>query len=151
MIEKFTGVCANLSCSKIFERKGPRGFLQKYCGLRCRQAAFEERTLWRLERNSYKAAEQRCNNPKQAGYKYYGGRGIEFKFTSFKQFIDEVGPRPSPQHTLDRINVNGHYEVGNVRWATQHEQANNKRLAGLDRYTSEELATELARRNQLVT
>ena len=72
-------------------------------------------------------ARDRCRNKKNESYPRYGGRGIEFRFKSFKEFYAELGPRPSPQHTLDRINNNGHYERGNVRWATAIEQANNKR------------------------
>lgn len=46
---------------------------------------------------------------------------------SFEAFYDRVGPRPSPLHSLDRKNNNGHYEPGNVRWATATEQQRNKR------------------------
>lgn len=60
---------------------------------------------------------------------YYGGRGrgIEFRFTNFKELIDDIGFRPSKNLTLDRIDTNGHYEVGNVRWTTNHSQQRNKR------------------------
>ena len=83
----------------------------------------------------YLAARQRCVNPKTRDYKHYGGRGIEFRFTSFRQFIEEVGPRPAGPYgsgrwenlTLERINNDGHYEPGNVRWATWLEQSRNKR------------------------
>lgn len=78
------------------------------------------------EYRSYLRAKRRCNSPKHFRYKYYGGRGIQFRFTSFEEFYQEVGHRPSPKHSLDRIDVNGHYEVGNVRWATPMEQAHNK-------------------------
>ncbi len=79
--------------------------------------------VWKL----YKGAKTRCNNPNATGYHNYGGRDIKFCFTSFQDFLDEVGFRPSPQHSLDRMDNNGNYEKGNVRWATRLEQANNTR------------------------
>ena len=75
---------------------------------------------------------QRCTNPKVNNYKNYGGRGIkvcdEWR-NSFQAFYDYIGPRPEPKHlySIDRINNDGDYEPGNVRWATAKEQANNKR------------------------
>lgn len=75
----------------------------------------------------YKDAKTRCSNPKRKDYDYYGGRGIEFRFISFVEFYAELGPRPSVHHSVDRIDVNGHYEKGNVRWATKKEQSQNRR------------------------
>lgn len=75
----------------------------------------------------YYAARRRCTNSCDRHYKDYGGRGIEFRFKSFQEFITEVGPRPSPELTLDRVDNDGHYEQGNLRWATPKEQASNRR------------------------
>ena len=71
----------------------------------------------------------RCRNPNATGYDRYGGRGITIcaEWDDFPAFVRDVGERPSPQHTLDRINQNGNYEPGNVRWATPEEQAGNRR------------------------
>ena len=74
-----------------------------------------------MEYRSYCAAKARCNRPTSTQYRWYGARGIEFKFDSFEAFYAEVGPRPSLAYTLDRIDNNGHYEAGNVRWATAKE------------------------------
>lgn len=71
-------------------------------------------------------AKSRCENPKDTNYPRYGGRGVKFLFTSIREFIAELGPRPSRRHSLDRINVNGHYEPGNVRWATREVQGRNR-------------------------
>lgn len=73
---------------------------------------------------------QRCEDVKCKSYPRYGGRGIkvckQWRY-SFVAFVRDVGPRPSPQHSLDRINNNGNYEPGNCRWATAQEQQRNSR------------------------
>lgn len=75
---------------------------------------------------SYQRAARRCQNPTDIRYPLYGGRGIEFRFKSFEEFFAEVGTKPSLKHSLDRIDNDGHYEPGNVRWATGIEQQRNK-------------------------
>lgn len=73
---------------------------------------------------------QRCNNPRNKAYRYYGGRGItvsEEWRQSFEAFINHMGPKSSPDLSIDRIDVDGNYESGNCRWATKLEQARNKR------------------------
>lgn len=80
------------------------------------------------EYNSYNAAKARCTNPNHLRFKDWGGRGIQFKFPSFEEFYKCLGDKPSPLHSVDRYpNNDGHYEPGNVRWATPIQQAQNKR------------------------
>lgn len=71
----------------------------------------------------------RCSNPNHQAYKDYGGRGIRVcdRWLVFKNFLVDMGERPSKLHSLDRIDVNGNYEPSNVRWATPKEQVANKR------------------------
>jgi hypothetical protein len=78
---------------------------------------------------AYTQAKNRCENSAGPKYDYYGGRGIRFKFQSFGEFFAELGKRPANNYSLDRKNNDGHYEPGNVRWATKKEQANNRRKA----------------------
>lgn len=72
---------------------------------------------------------QRCTNPNCKAYKNYGGRGISVckEWRDFKNFIADVGEKPSPSHTLDRIDNDKGYFKSNVRWATRKEQVENRR------------------------
>lgn len=73
---------------------------------------------------------QRCTNPNFRQYSDYGGRGISvhgawLEPEGFAGFLNAIGPRPSPKHTIDRINNNLGYAPGNVRWATRVQQNRN--------------------------
>jgi hypothetical protein len=83
---------------------------------------------------------QRCHNPNYPQWKDYGGRGIEVCNewrNSFEAFFRYIGPRPSPNHTIDRIENNRGYEPGNVRWATRKEQNRNSRNNHLIRFNNQ--------------
>lgn len=82
------------------------------------------------EYRSWQGMIRRCCNPNSTDFRCYGGRGITITAKwrhSFAAFLADLGPRPSAAHSLDRINTNGNYEPGNVRWATIKEQNRNKR------------------------
>lgn len=96
---------------------------------------------------AYFNAKQRCENPKNPHYQSYGGRGIAFGFVSFAEFIEHIGPKPSKDHSLDRINNNEGYVTGNVRWATGREQVLNRRKFNvLQGYSDADLLAEAKRR-----
>ena len=98
--------------------------------------------------SSYHSAKARCNKPTSQHYKYYGGRGIKFLFRSPQEFVACIGLKPGPEYSLDRINNDGHYEPGNVRWATGKEQCANRRIKRIEDFTTEQLERELQRRKE---
>lgn len=67
----------------------------------------------------------RCENANTPLFHRYGGRGIRVLYSSFEHFLADVGPRPSPEHSIDRLENDLHYEPGNCKWRTDKEQANN--------------------------
>lgn len=71
----------------------------------------------------------RCNDPRASNYHNYGGRGIKVceRWDYLKYFVEDMGPRPTSAHTVDRINNDGNYEPSNCHWATKQEQARNRR------------------------
>ena len=112
---------------KRTQERNRRAFLRK------REHQFYVR--YEEELRAYDQAKFRCTNPNAPGYQNWGGRGIRFLYTSKRQFIADVGRKPSyertpggrPLYTLDRENNNGNYEPGNCRWATYNQQARNRR------------------------
>jgi len=80
--------------------------------------------------NSWVAMTQRCLNPSCKDYPKYGGRGITVHppwIDSFEAFYMQMGPRPASDYTIERIDVNGNYEPGNVKWIPRSEQPLNTR------------------------
>ena len=81
------------------------------------------------EYKAWSAMLERCNNPKCANYPRYGARGIKVchRWRSFDNFLADVGKRPSPTHSLDRIDNSKDYKPSNIRWATRKQQMRNMR------------------------
>jgi len=100
------------------------------------------------EWNSYHSAKKRCNPKFKEKYTDWSGRGIEFRFNSFEEFYEALGPRPEPKfnYSLERIDNNGHYEAGNVKWATKKQQARNRRCDNCEQLKQriKELEAQLA-------
>lgn len=106
----------------------------KSCGCYHKQRVSETHTTHGMSDTllyqRWEAMIQRCCNQNSIGYHRYGGRGIcvcsEWR-NSFQAFADYVGQPPTPRHEIERINNNGNYEPGNVKWATHIEQNRNTR------------------------
>ena len=95
---------------------------------------------------SWMSMHKRCSDKTNP---HYGGRGIKCKFLSFEDFYNEIGKKPAKGMTVDRIDNNGNYEVGNVKWSTVQEQNNNRRkYCVIEKFTTEELKNELERREK---
>ena len=128
----------------------------KSCGCYRAEEVYEKnRTHGQTDTPEYRVwmnMRNRCRNPKLPGWKHYGGRGIVVtsRWDSFELFLIDMGCRPSPQHSLDRIQVNGPYCKENCRWATTMEQlVNRRKFTTIDQFTTAELLTEIARRSRL--
>ena len=115
----------------------------KSCGCLNRALVSERRTTHgnsqTPEYKAWKAAEYRCIHPNDARFHDYGGRGIEFRLPNFVEFLAHIGPRPSNKHSLDRIDNNGHYEIGNIRWGTKEIQYLNRRSTRMITYQAQNL------------
>lgn len=124
----------------------------------CRKCSFKKisKTLTRhgegkvgktvtVEYKAWQAMKKRCFNQNSDVYKYYGGRGITvcerwLGIDGYKNFLADVGRRPTENHSLDRFpNNDGNYEPKNVRWATRKEQCTNRRSTAIIEYDGKKM------------
>lgn len=100
----------------------------------------------------YIGIRNRCLNPKDKHFKYYGGRGIKLckrwqGRKGFRTFVHDIGNRPSKNHSVDRKNGNKDYKPSNCRWATKKQQANNRRIPKtIEMFSDKEILLEIERR-----
>lgn len=100
-----------------------------------RQQRNEWAARWRERNREYGvwyAMIDRCHNPAASGYKNYGGRGITVAAAwsgknGYRRFLADMGKRPSPTHTIERLDNSGGYSRNNCEWATRKKQNRNKR------------------------
>ncbi len=83
------------------------------------------------EYNAWRGMRQRCLSPDNPEYERYGARGIKVceRWRSFENFIADIGEKPSPSHSIDRINNDMDYSPDNCKWSTPKEQARNRRTS----------------------
>ncbi len=96
------------------------------------------------EYKSWSEMKSRCLHTTHKHYKHYGGRGIQICdrwLNSFENFLSDMGRKPFPGLTLDRINVNGNYEPSNCRWLSKTAQQSNRRDTVKLTYSGETLST----------
>ena len=104
---------------------------RRFCSIKCRKPNLKHGSAWKApEYAIWQAIIQRCTNPNARTWNRYGGRGITIceRWRSYVNFITDVGKRPSPTLSLDRIDNMRGYEPGNCRWTDIKTQARNTRL-----------------------
>lgn len=129
-------------------------FQREDLGTRKRKHGYAAGGVIRPEYYTWQMMLARCNNPRAQMYPSYGARGISVceRWLSFENFLVDMGDRPSDEHSIDRIDVNGNYEPRNCRWAPRHIQCNNKRNTVYVEYEGERLPlAEVVRAHSVVS
>lgn len=136
-------------CGKtgVFASSNMRNGSTKSCGClgaeRRLKAITKHGLTGSLEYKSWSGMKKRCLQKSSKAYRYYGGRGITICKrwrNSLLNFVADMGPRPSPAHSLDRVDNSKGYAPGNCRWATFLDQARNKRTSRRFTYMDQTLS-----------
>lgn len=80
---------------------------------------------------AWRSIHRNCTNPRAARWIYFGGKGIQNLFKSFALFIEHIGPRPTPDHFLKRLDTDEHYQPGNVAWREINRKRKRDKVASL--------------------
>jgi hypothetical protein len=100
------------------------------CGCLWHQVMTEKKKENHPLYKTWQSMKNRCYNINRHNFKYYGQRGIKICdrwLNDFESFVQDMGERPTSNHSIDRINNDGNYEPSNCRWATKSEQSYNRR------------------------
>lgn len=99
----------------------------KSCGCFIAEKMYKHGQSRTKEYRTWQTMRQRCENPKNSAYEEYGAAGVTVceRWKSYEAFREDMGPAPTPRHTIDRIDGTRGYEPGNCRWATYAEQNRN--------------------------
>lgn len=145
--------CVCIKCGTVTKKIGSnlKRYVSSKAGKGCRECFKKEMKSFALrhgmdktpEYRCWAAMKNRCLNNRHKQYSHYGGRGITICdrwIESFNNFYADMGLKPSPKHSLDRIDNNGNYEPNNCKWSTSSEQNTNRRSAFMVNYNGETIA-----------
>lgn len=126
-------ICAN--CGGEYYVQRCRLGKRRFCSIECMRVAAPTKKhglCYSIEHRNWRNMIDRCGNPKHQYYHRYGGRGITvcerwLGPDGFANFYADMGAKPTPQHSLDRINNHLGYSPENCKWATKREQAQNRK------------------------